>query len=55
MPQYEVGHAERIERIRARLALHPGLTLAGNYLGGIGLDDTIASGRNAARPATPDA
>jgi oxygen-dependent protoporphyrinogen oxidase len=48
MPQYEVGHAERLERIRARLSHHPGLFLAGNAYSGIGISDSIRTGRAAA-------
>lgn len=50
LPQYEIGHRERIEGLRERLRTRAGLRLAGNYLDGIGLDDTVASGRQAARP-----
>ena len=48
---YTVGHLERVAAIRARLALHSGLFLAGNALEGIGVSDCIASGRAAARSA----
>jgi oxygen-dependent protoporphyrinogen oxidase len=48
MPQYEVGHLERVARIRARLAAIPGLHLAGNALSGVGIPDCIAAGERAA-------
>ncbi len=48
MPQYLVGHAKRVERIRQRLARWRGLALAGNYLTGIGIPDCIRSGEEAA-------
>jgi len=44
IPQLVVGHLERLDKIRARLALHPGLHLAGNYLRGVGIKDAVASG-----------
>ncbi len=48
MPQYVLGHQERVATVRARLANHPGLFLAGNAYSGIGLSDCIRSGRAAA-------
>lgn len=48
MPQYIVGHANRVERIRQRLARFRRLALAGNYLTGIGIPDCIRSGEDAA-------
>lgn len=49
MAQYELGHARRVAEIRARLAMHPGLELAGNAYDGIGVPDCIRTGRAAAR------
>ena len=51
MPQYVLGHEERVAAIRARLASHPGLFLAGNAYSGVGLSDCIRSGRAAAASA----
>jgi len=51
MAQYTVGHADRLRAIEARLAAHPGLYLAGNAYGGIGIPDVIRSGAIAARAA----
>jgi oxygen-dependent protoporphyrinogen oxidase len=48
MPQYNLGHPERLERIERRLADHPGLALAGNAYQGIGIPDCIHSGELAA-------
>jgi len=48
MPQYDVGHLERVRRITARAAAHPGLHLAGNAYGGVGIPDCIRSGELAA-------
>ncbi|HXZ28204.1 MAG TPA: protoporphyrinogen oxidase [Terriglobales bacterium] len=52
MAQYEVGHLERvaeIERLRRRL---PGLALAGNAYGGIGVPDCIRTGMDAVTSVT---
>lgn len=49
MPQYNLGHLERLQRIEAALAPFEGLALAGNAYRGIGIPDCIRSGRDAAR------
>jgi protoporphyrinogen/coproporphyrinogen III oxidase len=49
MAQYAVGHRERVERIRTRVAALGGLRLAGNAYDGIGIPDCIRLGRQAAR------
>ena len=41
MPQYEVGHLERVERIEREVAQLPGLTLAGNWSRGVGIPHCI--------------
>jgi oxygen-dependent protoporphyrinogen oxidase len=51
MPQYTLGHLERLAVIEERLAAHPGLFVAGNAYRGIGLPDCIASGEAAAEAA----
>ncbi|HEV2177883.1 MAG TPA: protoporphyrinogen oxidase [Terriglobia bacterium] len=51
MPQYEVGHAERVSQIEHRLDSNPGLFLAGNTYSGIGISDCIRTGRTAATKA----
>ena len=48
MPQYHVGHVERVRQIEARLAALPGLVLAGNAYSGLGIPDCIRSGEVAA-------
>jgi oxygen-dependent protoporphyrinogen oxidase len=48
MPQYDVGHLERVRAIDERLADHTGLALAGNGLRGVGLPDCVRSGEVAA-------
>lgn len=52
MPQYVLGHPERLERIGAALERHPGLALAGAAYRGVGIPDCIASGEEAARSVT---
>ena len=37
MPQYHVGHLQRVAQIEARVATHPGLALAGNAYHGVGI------------------
>jgi oxygen-dependent protoporphyrinogen oxidase len=51
MPQYVLGHPERIARIEATLRDHPGLYLSGNAYHGVGLPDCITSGERAAAAA----
>jgi oxygen-dependent protoporphyrinogen oxidase len=48
MPQYTVGHLDRVAEVRRQVALLPGLQLAGNYLEGVGIPDSVASGEHAA-------
>jgi oxygen-dependent protoporphyrinogen oxidase len=48
MPQYHLGHLERVKRIRERVASLPGLALAGNAYTGLGIPDCIRSGELAA-------
>jgi oxygen-dependent protoporphyrinogen oxidase len=44
MPQYNLGHPARLERINTMLEKFPGLALAGNGYEGIGIPDCIHSG-----------
>jgi oxygen-dependent protoporphyrinogen oxidase len=48
MPQYEVGHLERVNEIERLVNELPGLSLAGNAYRGAGIPDCIASGERAA-------
>ena len=48
MPQYEVGHLDRIAAIETRLEALPGLTLAGGAYRGVGIADCVRSGEGAA-------
>ena len=48
MPQYEVGHLDRVQAIETELARIPNLWLAGNAYRGAGIPDCIRSGETAA-------
>ena len=48
LPQYTVGHVDRVARIRAGAAALPGLELAGAAYEGVGIPACIATGRAAA-------
>jgi len=48
LPQYTVGHLERVARIRAGVAAQPGLAVCGAAYDGIGIPACIASARQAA-------
>jgi oxygen-dependent protoporphyrinogen oxidase len=52
MPQYNLGHLDRLAVIDRRLEALPGLFVAGNAYRGVGLPDCIASGETAAERAT---
>jgi oxygen-dependent protoporphyrinogen oxidase len=52
MPQYSVGHLDRLERIENQRRQLPGLALAGNAYRGIGIPDCIRAGNEAAAEAT---
>ena len=57
VPQYNVGHAARVTRIRAAASATPGLHLVGNYLNGRSIGECVdVSFRVAGKIATqPDA
>jgi protoporphyrinogen/coproporphyrinogen III oxidase len=48
MPQYHVGHSDRVMRIKALMGRHHRLSLAGNAYEGVGVPDCIQSGEDAA-------
>ncbi|MEX0936922.1 MAG: protoporphyrinogen oxidase [Pirellulales bacterium] len=48
MPQYHVGHLERLARIEERLRALPRLALAGNAYRGVGIPQCVESGKIAA-------
>lgn len=51
IPQFDVGHLERIAAIDARLARHAGLHLSAAGFRGVGLPDCIGDARRTARAA----
>src|SRR6202041_1501665 len=48
LPQYTVGHLDRVAKIRAALATQPGLAVCGAAYDGIGIPACIATARAAA-------
>ncbi|MEL6712229.1 MAG: protoporphyrinogen oxidase [Planctomycetota bacterium] len=49
IPRYAPGHIERFELLRrSSERILPGLHLAGNYVGGVSVDDRLGHGRNVA-------
>jgi len=48
MPQYEVGHLDRVSEIEKLASGLPGLAIAGNAYRGAGIPDCIRSGETAA-------
>jgi protoporphyrinogen/coproporphyrinogen III oxidase len=54
LPQYAVGHLERMTRLEALVDSLPGLRLVGNAYYGVGLPDMVRMGRDAARRIQAD-
>ncbi|MBI4734157.1 MAG: protoporphyrinogen oxidase, partial [Rubrobacteridae bacterium] len=48
MPQYTMGHLDRIKEINERVAAYPGLFACGGSYNGVGVPDCINSGNKAA-------
>lgn len=48
LPQYAVGHLDRVRRVRTALAALPGLAVAGAAFDGVGVPACVGSGREAA-------
>jgi oxygen-dependent protoporphyrinogen oxidase len=48
LPQYGVGHVERVARIEVEVDAVPGQAVCGAAYGGVGVPACIASGRRAA-------
>ncbi len=44
MPQYQLGHMERVSRIEEGVSRHPGLFLTGCAYRGVGISDCIHEG-----------
>ena len=49
-PQYDVGHVERVETMRADLP--DGFYLAGGFYGGVGIPDCVRQGKEVADSLT---
>jgi protoporphyrinogen/coproporphyrinogen III oxidase len=49
LPQYEVGHLDRMQQLETFVSAHPGLHLVGCAYYGVGLPDLIRQGRAVAR------
>jgi oxygen-dependent protoporphyrinogen oxidase len=49
LPQYAVGHLDRVAELESRLQAHPGITLLGNSIHGVGIPDLIRDARAAAK------
>ncbi|MGH9587078.1 MAG: protoporphyrinogen oxidase [Acidobacteriaceae bacterium] len=49
LPQYAVGHLDRVAQLESLTAQHPGLRLIGNAYHGVGLPDMVRMGRHAAQ------
>ena len=49
LPQYTVGHPQRMQRFAEHMRQHSGLQLTGNAYAGVGLSPVIGHARNAAR------
>jgi protoporphyrinogen/coproporphyrinogen III oxidase len=48
MPQYHVGHLDRVERVEMALGQFPTLALAGSAYHGVGISDCVRTGEEAA-------
>jgi len=55
LPQYAVGHLDRVARIRSAVAALPGLAVCGAAYDGVGIPAVIASAHRAVKDlrATP--
>ncbi len=48
IPQYNLGHDRRLQAIETEIALHPTVTLCGNYLRGLSVGDCVRHARELA-------
>jgi protoporphyrinogen/coproporphyrinogen III oxidase len=53
LPQYAVGHLDRVATIRSEVARLPGLAVCGAAYDGVGIPACIASGQRAADEVLP--
>ena len=49
MPQYRLGHIERVQEIEEKASRHPGLFLMGCAYRGVGISDCVHEGELAAQ------
>lgn len=54
LPQYAVGHVDRVARIRAELARQPGIVVCGAAYDGVGIAPCVASALRAVRELVPN-
>ncbi len=54
MPQYHLGHIEKVEDIFRKLKEHKGLEIAGNAYSGVGIPECVHSGELAAEDILKD-
>ncbi len=48
MPQYHLGHLDKVANIQNRLLEYKGLEIAGNAYSGVGIPECVYSGEQAA-------
>jgi oxygen-dependent protoporphyrinogen oxidase len=53
IPQYLVGHADRLQAIEVELVNHPGLVLTGNAFHGVSLNDCVLNATKIAQSINP--
>ena len=53
MPQYAVGHLQKVQRIRNLEAQLPGLAITGNAYDGVGIPQCIRGAKQAAQRLNP--
>jgi oxygen-dependent protoporphyrinogen oxidase len=54
MPQYTIGHLDRLDQLDASLSRYPGLVLTGAGYRGVGIPDCIRDGAIAAERVIHD-
>jgi oxygen-dependent protoporphyrinogen oxidase len=54
LPQYGVGHVDRVARVRAAVAAVPGLAVCGSVLDGVGIPACVAAATRAAAEVAAD-
>jgi oxygen-dependent protoporphyrinogen oxidase len=49
IPQYHVGHGDKVSRLREMVSTLPGVHLVGNYLEGVSVNDCVRLGTTVAK------